>query len=246
MTDAMAEAPDVVALLRRLDAAAAASVSPRADLGATVLTRYRSSRRRRRRTAVAGAVALLAGGAVVAASRPDGGAFAEVYQPSGAMEPTVHVGEHTIVGKHLEPRVGDVVTTRVPGGGGSFAGLDRLVAVGGDVVACPDDGHGRCTGWVVDGRLLSEPYLARRTSEPYPPTRVRAHHVFVLGDDRDDAADSRVYGDYDESWLTGVVVRIVDAAGVRRAVPGAPLRPGPDGGGTIDPPGEVPPARSVP
>lgn len=83
----------------------------------------------------------------------------------------------------------------------------RVVAVAGDVVAC-------CTGGqlVVDGKPITETYLSQdeyahdqAATTPYL-TRMHEGTVFVLGDERGRARDSRFLGVVRLSGVTGFVV----------------------------------------
>lgn len=133
--------------------------------------------------------------------------------PSDSMEPTLKPGERILVWRPAAmnpPRRGDVV---VIDGRGSFLGgnppggadivmgwfglgnsdvyfVKRVIGVGGDTVACCDEQE-RLT---INGKPLKEPYLA----EPEAPASaqefkslVPAGHVWVMGDNRNDSADSR-------------------------------------------------------
>src|SRR4029453_1602620 len=89
-----------------------------------------------------------------------------------SMEPTVMAGQvitaRTVTGTY-EPRRGDVVLFRSPGGlwGDRTAPLlKRVVAVGGETIACCHTA-GKVT---VDGKPLDEPYVAEDASPAAPPT----------------------------------------------------------------------------
>jgi signal peptidase I len=117
--------------------------------------------------------------------------------PSGSMENTLRVGDRVLVDKlayHFggAPRRGDVIVFDGKDSFSTTSGTDyvkRVVGVGGDRVTCCDTA-GRIT---VNGRALDETYL-------YPgdaPSRVPfdivvpAGRLWVMGDHRDDSADSR-------------------------------------------------------
>lgn len=141
------------------------------------------------------------------------------YVPSGSMIPTLNVGDRIVVNK-LDRSVerGDIVvfdgtetfggnpTTRfdsaigkVVAGGAKLFGIDvdekdyvkRIVGVGGDRVACCD-ARGRIT---VNGSPLPEPYLGpnvQPSSMDFDVT-VPEGKLFMLGDNRDNSADSRAH-----------------------------------------------------
>ncbi|MDG4791531.1 signal peptidase I [Micromonospora sp. WMMD1102] len=136
------------------------------------------------------------------------GATEQFTQGGVSMEPTVESGQVVTVrtvGGTYEPRRGDVVLLRSPGGlwGDREAPLlKRVVAVGGETIACCDT-SGRVT---VDGKALAEPYVAEDASLDEPPNphscgsrrfaavTVPADSVFVMGDSRARSNDSRCAG----------------------------------------------------
>jgi signal peptidase I len=79
--------------------------------------------------------------------------------------------------------------------------VKRVVAVGGQRLACRDGRVYR------DGIPLPEPYLAPGTVTTCDPVTVPAGKVFVLGDNRVDSADSRVFGPIDQRRITGRVIQ---------------------------------------
>jgi signal peptidase I len=138
--------------------------------------------------------------------------------PSESMEPALMIGDTMVVTRSLtqwgEPRRGDIVVFRDPGGwlpraprsdsvlaeGLSFIGMipyhsgehvvKRVVGEAGDVVECRGRGP-----VFVNGVPAREPYVARGS---YPcrenfKITVPARSVWVLGDNRDDSADSRFH-----------------------------------------------------
>ncbi|GIU83488.1 MAG: signal peptidase I [Acidimicrobiales bacterium] len=122
------------------------------------------------------------------------------YIPSGSMEPTLHVGDRVLVNKISyrlhEVHRGDLVVFERPGDSslGSIKDLiKRVVGLPGETVIIQnnqvfiDAGEGP--------RPLIEPYLPPGTvMEDFRGSPIPEGHVFVMGDNRDDSRDSRVFG----------------------------------------------------
>jgi signal peptidase I len=143
------------------------------------------------------------------------------YIPSGSMEDTLVFNDRILVQKVSywgggTPQRGDVVVFADPGGwlgaqdaagaAGPLAGtlelfglyptgghlVKRVIGVGGDTVACCDR-QGRVT---VNGNPLDEAsYLRPGESPSQDPfrTKVEDGHLWVMGDNRSNSADSRVH-----------------------------------------------------
>lgn len=62
----------------------------------------------------------------------------------------------------------------------------------------------------IDGHLLVEPYLPEgAVTEPFPPVLVAKGHLWVMGDNRGDSDDSRVFGPIPATSVVGrTVVRV--------------------------------------
>jgi signal peptidase I len=94
------------------------------------------------------------------------------------------------------------------GFGGAPAGsedlIKRVIAGPGDVV---QGSQGRV--W-VNGRALNEPYLRRGAiTSDFGPVKVPPGHYWVMGDNREDSSDSRVFGPIPHSSLVGRAVGTV-------------------------------------
>ena len=90
----------------------------------------------------------------------------------------------------------------------TVAYLKRVVAVGGSVVELRDN------ALYVDGILVEEPYLDPdlRATDNYrdmAPYEVPVGNFFVLGDNRGNSADSRVWGPVPRELLIGTYVKFM-------------------------------------
>ena len=127
------------------------------------------------------------------------------YIPSGSMHETLVEGDRVLVNKvsyHLhDVNRGDVVVFRRPP---DFPVEDedlikRVVALPGETV----EGSNRQV--LVDGKPLAEPYVepACRGTEDFAPVTVPAGQLWVMGDNRCNSSDSRVFGPITEDLLVG-------------------------------------------
>ena len=152
------------------------------------------------------------------------------YIPSESMQNTLLVNDRVLVSKFIyrfkDPRPGDIVVFVAPpaatgslpeaptGIAGFFNSLKeglglpssqrdfikRVVAVGGDTVQVRD------LTLYVNGRARAEPYLHDHnptSMSDYGPYRVPPNDLFVMGDNRGDSQDSRVFGAIPKSSVVG-------------------------------------------
>jgi signal peptidase I len=97
---------------------------------------------------------------------------------------------------------GDIVVfERPPGDAGDPEIKDlikRVVALPGETV------EGRGGQIYIDERPLREPYIGQEeVIADFGPTRIPPGRVFVMGDNRDNSKDSRVFGPIKESIIVG-------------------------------------------
>jgi signal peptidase I len=127
------------------------------------------------------------------------------FIPSGSMLPTLHEDDRVLVNKlsydlHDVHR-GDLVVFERPENeaAGQIKDLiKRVVGLPGERIESRD-GH-----VYIDGDLLEEPYLDDRTQTTgLEPQTIPAGHVFVMGDNRGDSMDSRVFHAIDEDLIVG-------------------------------------------
>jgi signal peptidase I len=148
------------------------------------------------------------------------------FIPSGSMLPQLQIDDRVVVSKISyrlhDPRRGDIVVFDAPGGepkddsplparvvrsvvqsiGLAAPSTDeyikRVVALPGERV----EAHGGMN--VVDGRALIEPYLpAGTTPAAYPAVVVPPETLWVMGDNRSNSADSRIFGPVPQSTVVG-------------------------------------------
>ena len=151
-------------------------------------------------------------------------AFAPFYIPSGSMRSTLVEGDRIIVNKVSyrlhEPGRGDIVVFE-QGDEGDPGLLRRLWNIISEGLGRPPEGSRdlvkrvvglpgetvevRADGVYVDGSRLSEPWL--QSGFPGGPTRgvtvVPPDHYFVMGDNRPNSSDSRVFGAIPKSQIVG-------------------------------------------
>ncbi|MBC3844125.1 signal peptidase I [Streptacidiphilus sp. 4-A2] len=132
--------------------------------------------------------------------------------PTNSMEPTIAAGD-TVLAHPVKPADigrGDIVIFNDPLWEGSDL-VKRVVAVGGDTVACCDS-SGRIT---VDGHPVTEPYLqqanqATLLGQSRFSVLVPKGRLFLLGDNRPVSQDSRVHLNIDDGTVAAdqVVARV--------------------------------------
>jgi signal peptidase I len=150
------------------------------------------------------------------------------FIPSASMVPQLRVNDRVVVSKlayHLHPpRRGDVVVFAAPpeeqqaigpsgdAVGRALQGIGRALGVSESqkelikrVVGLPGETvEGRNGRVYVDGQLLDEPYLPKGTlTSDFGPIVVPPGELWVMGDNRGDSSDSRVFGPIRRSSVVG-------------------------------------------
>lgn len=132
--------------------------------------------------------------------------------PSESMEDTLLVGDFLFANKFVygakmplmggrlpgvrDPRPGDIIIFKYPGDKKTDY-IKRCVAVEGQTVEL------KGTSLYVDEEPLSEDYAKYFHGSTFGPYTVPAGHIFVMGDNRDNSADSRVWGPLDKNLILG-------------------------------------------
>lgn len=132
-----------------------------------------------------------------------------------SMLPRLHTGERILVNKFLysldgwpsknlsigrSVQRGDIVVFYYPKDP-SARYVKRVIGLPGDTVSIDDRGY-----VFVNGRKIDEPYLSpqfTRAPTPMSPVIVDDHYYFVMGDNRDDSSDSRMWGLVPERYICG-------------------------------------------
>ncbi|WP_030787604.1 signal peptidase I [Streptomyces sp. NRRL S-920] len=121
---------------------------------------------------------------------------AVLYQPyavpTGSMTPTIGSGDRVLAQRidGDEVRRGDVVVFE-QSTWGDLPMVKRVVGIGGDKIACCEDGK-----LTVNGKEVAEPYLPEgqdAAATGIPTTTVPKGRLFLLGDERSGSLDSSVH-----------------------------------------------------
>jgi signal peptidase I len=131
--------------------------------------------------------------------------FQAFYIPSASMDPTLKVHDRVLVNKlsyHLHSvHRGDVVVFKAPPEERTAQIKDlvkRVIGLPGDTIEARD-GH-----IYINDHLLNEPYLPKGTiSDDLPKQVIPANSYFMMGDNRTESSDSRVFGPIKRSTIIG-------------------------------------------
>jgi signal peptidase I len=150
----------------------------------------------------------------------------EIQGPS--MQPGLHTGEEVLVNllayDFSAPKRGDIVVIYPPMntsrdcndalGPSHTCFVKRIIAIPGDTIQVTVDGN-----VYVNGTLLSEPYVdgsaaaggpaTQRNPFVVPSTPLGKDAYFVMGDNRGDSEDSRVFGPISRSEIIGKASAVI-------------------------------------
>lgn len=140
--------------------------------------------------------------------------------PTGSMEPTLLVGDFLLVNKMINAstvfpwerkilpcrnlKTGDIVAFKSPPEDLERDYVKRVIALEGDRLEIRDKQV------LINGRPLQENYKVHLfgrmplEGDNFGPVTVPAGHVFVMGDSRDNSADSRVWGFLPRDYIKGI------------------------------------------
>ncbi len=111
--------------------------------------------------------------------------------PTGSMLPTIQLQDRVIVDKFFfkyfdQIRPGDIIVFRPPPTAHATEDfIKRVIGLPGDKIQIINHIA------TVNGRALNEPYLKEQTKNDFGPITVPADSLFVMGDNRNNSADSR-------------------------------------------------------
>ena len=138
--------------------------------------------------------------------------FQTFYIPSGSMEPTLQIGDRIIVSKlsydfHAVHR-GDIIVFHAPPKEATVCADPNVKDLVKRVIGLPGE-----TIWsqgntiYVNGAPLSQPWFpATPLGPPIVKTKIPSNSYFVMGDNRTDSCDSRMWGTLPRSDIIGHVI----------------------------------------
>ena len=122
--------------------------------------------------------------------------------PSGSMIPTLEIGDRVLVNKFIyrftDPKRGDIIVFKSVDDPNEDL-IKRVVGLPGDKIAV------RRGKLFLNGKPQKEPYTNKKLPDRsfFAQTTVPKGHVFVMGDNRGNSADSRVFGPLPEKNIEG-------------------------------------------
>ncbi|HEV8045776.1 MAG TPA: signal peptidase I, partial [Rubrobacter sp.] len=122
--------------------------------------------------------------------------------PSGSMIPTLQINDRVLVNKFIyrftEPERGDIVVFQSVESSDQDL-IKRVVGLPGDEIAV------RNGNLFVNGDPQKEPYTNKNLPDVsfFAKTTVPRNHVFVMGDNRGNSQDSRVFGPLPKKNIEG-------------------------------------------
>lgn len=138
--------------------------------------------------------------------------FQTFYIPSGSMEPTLQIGDRIIVSKlsyriHAPGR-GDIIVFHAPPREASACAdpaikdlVKRIIGLPGETISSVGNEV------LINGKPIVQPWFPATPLGPaITPQKIPANQYFVMGDNRTDSCDSRMWGTLPRSNIIGHVV----------------------------------------
>lgn len=150
--------------------------------------------------------------------------IAQPFIVSGAsMEETFQNGEYLIVDQisyHFEePERGDVIIFRYPRDPSKFF-IKRVIGLPGEKLAIEGNTVTIFNGAHPDGAVLNEPYVASMQPNTFLEENLGEGEYFVMGDNRDQSSDSRMWGVLQEQNIVGRALLRLFPIGAAEVMPG--------------------------
>jgi len=104
-----------------------------------------------------------------------------------------------------EPKRGEVIVFRYPRDPSKYF-IKRVIALPGDTIEIKNNEVTIYNEKFSDGMKLTEPYIKSWSkNSPYIKEKLKENEYFVMGDNRDNSSDSRVWGVLNRNRITGRV-----------------------------------------
>ena len=145
--------------------------------------------------------------------------------PTGAMEPTIHNGDHIIARRVHDIERGEIVVFKYPLEQKTMF-MKRVIGVPGDTIEI------KAKHVLANGHELVEPYAVHDDEVTYPsdahlpepyrsrdnfgPVKIPPNEYFVMGDNRDKSSDSRYWGNVPRELITGEAMWDIGRDGFRK------------------------------
>ncbi len=141
--------------------------------------------------------------------------FQTFYIPSGSMEPTLQIGDRIVVSKlsyriHAPGR-GDIIVFHAPPREQSACADPQIKDLVKRVIGLPGETiSSRGNQVLINGKPIAQPWFPATALGPaIEPQTIPANQYFVMGDNRTNSCDSRMWGTLPRTDIIGhVVLRI--------------------------------------